>query len=571
MLCLRAIAGTVSANLLCAAALMAAQAGSSAPQQPQTVLRTQSTSVLVDVVVTDKGKGVRGIDRKRFHIFEDGTEQNVSFLEEHSPAMGAPAEKRRPLPPHLYTNLPSQPTGSAVNVLLLDALNTPVGNQVEVRKRMVKYIETIPPGSTMAIFTLASRLRMAQGFTSNVGDLIAALKSARANPQQSVALDSPTGSGTDSSNLSLMSGARPAAAALQAFQSDVNSAQTDQRAAMTLQALQNLARYLSGVPGRKNLIWFSGSFPTVLGPADITNPASGSRNYSDQVRNTSELLAAARVAVYPMAAEGLATLASFDVGNSGLGPGPKDPDLQNRFTMEEIAQETGGMALFNNNDFGAAVTKAIDDGASYYTIGYVPQSHDYHGQFRKLKVRIDDCDCHLSYRSGYYADSPDAPATAHLPATSLMTTATLHGAPPATQVLFQTRVLPASDSAVKDANLPSGPIGEMAATLKPPLERFVVDVAVDPRTLIFRTDNSSHATAIEFTLVAYDRDGNRLNYVDRDAQLSLNAEQYANLMSSGLPVRLAIDVPGGHNYLVIAVHDRVGARVGSLEVPLSGQ
>lgn len=38
----------------------------------------------------------------------------------------------------------------------------------------------------------------------------------------------------------------------------------DSRVRTTIQALQQLARYLGGIPGRKNLVWFSGSFPSVF-------------------------------------------------------------------------------------------------------------------------------------------------------------------------------------------------------------------------------------------------------------------------------------------------------------------
>ena len=41
----------------------------------------------------------------------------------------------------------------------------------------------------------------------------------------------------------------------------------DQRVAMTLEALKAMARYLAGVPGRKNLIWFSTSFPITVFPS----------------------------------------------------------------------------------------------------------------------------------------------------------------------------------------------------------------------------------------------------------------------------------------------------------------
>jgi hypothetical protein len=66
---------------------------------------------------------------------------------------------------------------------------------------------------------------------------------------------------------------------------------------MTLDALHELAAYLGGIPGRKNLIWFSGSFPVNLDPdVTLSNEFSPERSYAEQLKATSDLLTANRVA-----------------------------------------------------------------------------------------------------------------------------------------------------------------------------------------------------------------------------------------------------------------------------------
>jgi VWFA-related protein len=432
----------------------------------------------------------------------------------------------------------------------------------------------------MAIFTLSSKLRMIQGFTSNAGELMAALKSAKGNPQQSVSLDAVSGGAFDAaiSNLQLMgSAAANAVTQLQDFEDTSDTFQTDQRVGLTLQAMQQLARYLSAVPGRKNLIWFSGAFPLSLSPETIANPAAGTRSYAEQVRGTVEMLATARVAVYPMDAAGLATPAVFDAANSG--PGGMQPVHGSRnnlqasdvhFAMEEIADQTGGMALFNRNDFARGVASAVDNGSSYYTIGYVPQSRNFHGEFRKFKVRLTDCNCQLEYRRGYYADPPGKTGRNGLTQASLMTAATLHGAPPSSQVLFQTRVLPTTDPTFKDAKLAEGPAGELASSLKAPAYRYVVDMVVDPKTLAFDTATDGRRQgSLEFALVGFDANGKRVNYMDRTLQMAFTPDEYARMVTNGVPVRMELDLPAGQDFLVIAVHDRIGVRVGSLEIPLT--
>lgn len=555
---------------VCAAAWGQAAAGGPL-NVPQPLVRSEAYTVLVDVVATKRGNAVLGLDPKQFHIREDGHEQSIGFFEEHKPLAHRQVVKRRALPPNTYNNLPAEPPGSAVNVLLLDALNTPLANQVQVRKQMLQYLETIPQGTMMAIFTLSSRLRMVQGFTSDAGVLAAALKSAKTTPQQSPQLGATTDSAFDSvtSGLQMMPNTATAVAAIQAFQSEVTTSQTDRRIQMTIEALKTLARYLNAVPGRKNLIWFSGSFPIMLDPSS-QGPATGTVSYGSEVRNVSEMLATARVAVYPMSAQGLAAPAALDASNSGLGSAPRDPSLNNRFTMETIAAETGGVALVDNNIFAQGISDAINNGSSYYTIGYTPTNKDFHGQFRKLKVEADGCGCQLAYRRGYFADPPDKPSTTGLPPAAALTSATLHGAPPSTEIPFEVRILPETDPLMKDAHLPQAPIGAMAETIKKPFVRYVTDLVVDPRTLtLVRAGDGSREGAIEFTLVGYDAEGTRVNYLDRTTHIALNESQYQQIVSSGLPVRLAMEMPTGKDFLVVAVHDLNTSRVGSVEIPLA--
>jgi hypothetical protein len=292
------------------------------------------------------------------------------------------------------------------------------------------------------------------------------------------------------------------------------------------------------------------------------------RSYDAQVHATSQLLATARVAVYPIDTEGIMPLANFNVGtNDGLATPPSTTAAQEHFAMDDLAKSTGGMVFFNTNDFRKAVATAIDNGSSYYTVAYTPNNKDFHGQFRKLKVRIDDCNCQLAYRSGYYAYPPDKNG---LPEPSLLTSATVHGAPPSTQVLFQTRVLPSTDPMVRDVKLPATPLGEMGATLKQPTRRFITDIVVDPHTIAFgEAKDGSHLLVLEFALVAYDTEGKRVNAMDRNLKAAVTAAQYAQIMAGGVPVRVAIDVPSAPTSLVIAVHDHVSSHVGSIEVPLT--
>ena len=571
------------------------------------MLRANANLVLVDVVVTDRDRPITGLDKARFHIFEDGHEQPITAFDEHKPG-AAPTNTAGPiagqlaLPPHTYTNVPLYPDMGAVNVLLLDGLNTPMPNQIQVRQQMIQYLAKITPGTSLAIFTLSSRLRLVEGFTTDAAQLTKAIESRKAGPQASVILDTQSDQTIDSAVGEMAGyGADPdAVGAMQQFQADLTAFQTDERVRMTLDAMQQLARYLSGIPGRKNLIWFSGSFPIALDPDDsLQSPFEAMRNYSDEIRETAELLSASRVAVYPVDARDLLTPPSADASYSPstnlVGGGTstrrgktvissptskpnvgKDDQkfmqqlMQEQATMEQIAGETGGRDYINTNGLKEAVASAIENGSIYYTIGYVPPAAEVDGKFHKIELRVKSADYKLAYRHGYYAD-PTAKPSEHNPGqTSLVMAATLHGAPPSTQILFQARVLEAADPLLKGKKLPDGPAGELSATLKSPVHRYIVDLKVDPRRISLEdTPDGVHHAKVEFALVAYDGEGKRINYKDAGYQLNLIPAQYASVMTNGIPVRLAIDLPAGQAFLRIAVHDLNAGRGGSMEVPVT--
>jgi len=607
----RSIAGFIFASAIAASVAHAApQASSTLSTPPSAVLRANANLVLVDVVVTDHGNSVNGLDRIRFHILEDGREQPITSFDEHKPAPAGAASPQPALPPHTYTNLPAYPPASAVNILLLDALNTPMPNQMDVRHKMLEYLGKLQRGTPLAIFTLASRLRLVEGFTTDPAELTKALEGQKGAPQTSVVLDPESDQALDSSigeMATMTSGMNQYSAAgitalssMQQFQADLTAFQTDLRVRMTLEAMQQLARYLSAIPGRKNVIWFSGSFPIALDPDDaLQDPFEAMRNYSDDIRETAELLSAARVAVYPVDARGLMTPPTLDasykpstnlVGATTSGnrsgsrrsltsnkPSTANDELnttkqrmEEQATMQQIAEQTGGREYINTNALKETVASAVDNGSSYYTVGYIPAARPLDGGYRKIEIRLDSSDYNLAYRHGYYADPPDKPSE-HAPGqTSLIVAATLHGAPPSTQIVFQARVLSAADPQLKGATLPAGPAGEMTASLKAPLHRVITDLTVDAHGLRYDSspDGALHSK-VEFTLVAYDADGRRVNYLDRGFQINLKASEIAQTMESGIRVRFPLDMPEGHYSLRIAVHDLSAGRAGSLEVPLA--
>ena len=611
----RFAAALAGAGLLFSAALGTCQTGQAQQAYPDAntpVLHANANLVLVDVVVTDHGTAVHGLDQKRFHVYEDGHEQAISAFDEHQPASApapeataALAARIAALPPHTYTNIPLYPEATAVNVLLLDGLNTPMANQQDARRQMIEYMSKITPGTSLAIFTLSSQLRMVEGFTTNTAQLVKALKGKAGSAGPSVVLDPRADSAQQTVNETLSNlasgttGPSPeTVAALEQFQTDLTATQTDLRVHITLDAMQQLARYLSAIPGRKNLIWFSGSFPIALDPdSDQALPFLAVRSYADDIRKTSELMTAARVAVYPVDARGMMTQSTADaayapsalrvtantggkvtVHSTGLNDSNVVHDYETFMTqsmeqhgsMQQIAGETGGIASINSNDLKEAVAKAVENGACYYSIAFVPGDKKFNGRYHRLKLAVEGGGYKLAYRSGYYADASSKPSAHNPGTTNLVAEATLHGAPPSTQILFRAQVLPSTDPSLVGVKFQDGPAGDMAATLKGPVQRYLVGLVVDPKSLTLNDlPGGVHQSELEFVLVAYDSDGKRLNYVDRSYAINIKPEEFAEKMAAGLRARLTIDLPKGQSFLRIAVQDLYGSRAGSLEVPIN--
>jgi VWFA-related protein len=580
-----------------------ASAGSAFGQASEiTTLHARGGLVVVDVAVSDKQQNpVHHLTAADFTLLENNVPQQAKHFEEHE-AMPASEAARLPplphLPPGYFSNYSPAPVSGTVNVLLLDALNTPIKDQAYVRDQLLEYLKTAPVGAPVAIFGFTGRLILLQGFSSDPSVLKAAVL-ARGNPEMSQLMDDPVNGSTLESMNDFMrapggnsgsdKGASALAGSIQQTEAAHKSQQLQQRTLMTLTAMNQLARYLEGIPGRKNLIWFSGSFPLNLLPnGDLDDPFSVVANARDEYRETTNLLVRAQIAVYPIDARGIVTSAVHAASNpmKSYAKNPhsyaKDQAIffQSLFaehdTMLEMAKDTGGRAFVDTDGLTAALAQAIKSGADYYTISYTPSDTNWNGKYRKIEVKLKDGHgATLAYRRGYYADDPDSVKPDHASAATpvpqgAMQVAMMRGAPPATEVLMKVRVLPlgAKTEAVADGNTLNP---DPKLKIKGPFRTFAVDLEADLGGLSFATapDGRYHCP-LEFVTFVFDREGNVVNAVDTPISASLAPERYAALLRSGLPFHQEISVPEqGEYFLRTAVMDKRNGKIGSLELPIT--
>lgn len=555
--------------------------------------------VLVDVVVTDsKDEPVTGLTKDKFEVLEDGKPQTLASFEEHAGVPDAPELSRMAkLPPNVFSNAPLAKAGEAANILLLDSLNTALDDQSYVRAQMIKYIKDMRPGTRLAIFTLSDRLRFVQGFTEDPALLMAAMngKNGAGNPQTSPVLQSAAEQGVGQTAAGQMQALAAstgsadiaaAAASLSSFLGENASSQTGSRVSLTLEAINQLAMYLRALPGRKNVIWFTGSFPI----STMSNDPNVMRDFGSEVARTGNLLAAARIAIYPL---GLGAAGLSPGGPEASAPGPHGGvaagamaqaatqsyvqgldqastfRVQNDASLQEIAQNTGGECFVNTNGFNDVLDHVVRAGTNYYTLTYSPTNQKMDGELRHIRIKLTEGKYQLAYRRGYYATNdfmspePKKPTKGD-PLKPLME----HGTPDSTAILYTMKIVPA---AVQPTTLEPGAKGAGDNDkLKGTVKRYAVTFTVLPQILSLDTSaDGVHQGNVEVTLLAYDRDGTPVNWMVRLLQVRVPRERYEQAQANGVGFKMEIDVPSSGMYLRSGIYDMSSNKAGTLEIPIA--
>lgn len=560
--------------------------GQDTPQNPSSappLLQTNAHAVSVDVVATDNaGDPVLALHQQDFQIFEDGKPQAIDLFEEHSANAGSPSIAAVSLPPHVYTNLPTTPQSDAVNILLLDSLNTIEADQAFVHKQIADFVKNMPPGMRIAVFTLNQKLRLLQGFTSDSNLLRTALDRKAAAPGVTAVSRTRDDDLRDKEELAIVgemsntggADAEAPLAAIRRSQADVSTTQAGSRSSMTLAALQQIARATAAISVRKNLIWFAGSFPVSIFPNGPSRQTmANGKEIGDAARETANLLTQAKVALYPISAQGIVLDRTTNADSAGQPNGDdfeKNPNQDaaansaNSGAMEQLAADTGGKAFYTSNNLSQSIAGAIQNGSHYYTLVYTPPGTAMEGKFHRIEVKLTGSKAKLSYRRGYYADTAAGANAKVAPISDPLPQLLAHGLPASTQVLYQARVEPRTPQPAAGAPRAGG-----NSKLTGTLIRYKVDLVILPATISLNlAPDLTHNGKIEVALVAYDPAGKPVNWTGQTLGLVLNPTSYAQVQHAGIPIHLQIDLPLADLSLSTGVYDLNAHRAGTLEIPI---
>ncbi len=124
-------------------------------------------------------------------------------------------------------------------------------------------------------------------------------------------------------------------------------------------------------------------------------------DHEDRFRRLFQVANANNVSFHPIDVGGLRTSVAAAASRS---PGPvRSPG--NQQMLQELAENTDGVATVNVNDVGLGLRRVIDHTSAYYLLGYSSTNTATDGRYRRIEVRVSQRGVGVTARRGYTAVS----------------------------------------------------------------------------------------------------------------------------------------------------------------------
>jgi VWFA-related protein len=564
----RQIAALAVTILVCLAAI--AVAGNAKPrqapapaQQPaatqQTSLKAETRLVQLSVLVHDKsGAPVQDLKKEDFVILDEKQPQAIQIfsMETSLPPTTTPA----PLPAGTYTNRLSSRAGvsNSITVILLDGLNTTIPDQAFARQGVVKFLGQLEPQDRVAVYTLAHDLRILHDFTNDASSLVRAVQQFKGRSSQ--VLQASTATPITDIGPDLYSSELDSINFLFRDESQKEAAfYTQNRVHATVEAMKAIADHVSSLPGRKNLIWVSGSFPIAFGFDNTQqNIFAEKQSFDSDIADAVRALNNASLAVYPVDARGLlapgmlnsasTSLVSQMSQTQQLSVGQqsisfREMPVDSTLTMEALAHGTGGRAYYNNNDIFGSIRQAINDSQVTYTIGYYPSGIKWDGKYHNIKVEVQRPGVKIQSRKGYFA----------LPEPKLT--------PQVRQAVI---------AEVARNPLDATGIGMTAVAHKVGTTRALkTSVLFNLRDVRMEQTNGAYSGAVDIVMLDLNDQNKILGAVDQTFQLKLPPDLYAKLLKEGVSLTKELPIAPDAVQLRVVVRDVNTGTMGTVRIPMA--
>jgi VWFA-related protein len=491
---------------------------------PETIIRTETRTVLVDAVAVDKkNKFARDLTQKDFRIWEDGKEQKITSFSLESAGVSPDRGSRHYL------------------ILFFDTSTLAPATLLAAKQDATRFVATYAsPDRYMAVIAFGGSAQILQNFTPDAARLNAALDKLESF---SVASATPT----PVPNRARAAGPVSTTADPITF-----------RAMLT--SLRSVASSVSGIRGRKVLVLFSGGI-------------SGGTDISTDVLTTIDACNKSNVAVYGVLGRGLIgrlnqpgssplpTLALGFQGRFGTAaPAPGglsntdasgsqiNLDAPSQDVLRALANGTGGLMLGTTNNLPEELGNLAQEQDDYYLLGYTPAIESAEGTCHSLQVKVDR-GLNVRARKGYCTEKPVDP---------------LLGKPAGKDLEARASGSAAGNIAVR-AQLPWFYAGPNEAR---------VDVAMDfvPRTVPFRKDKDGLHGEIDLAGIAYKPDGSVAARLSDTVKLNFASQQEADaFLKTPYHYTNQLEIaPGQYNFRIAVAPEGAGAQeFGKLDSPLA--
>jgi VWFA-related protein len=392
----------------------------------------QLTIANLIVYVTDKkGRAITTLTKDDFEVYQDGDPKQISNFKLYTDEivrseMGVDTGIGIPE----ATPIPDATTGAGPQpvhlVLYIDNQNLDPLDRNRVLSQTRDFVRTsLHPPAQMMVVAYQRSFEVLQEFTSDPSEVLKAMRAVRTytggrterdSSRQDIAEqisrikdDTRSGSTNRGGGNSSQGGDWN-----QVYNMIRNyAAESVNNLHFTLDSLRQIISSLSGLPGKKGVIYVSNGLPMIPGMelfyevSKYTNDSAilTSMFEYDRSRMYTQLAATANaqnVTLYTIDASGL----KLEGGGSAEYSTATDPMIssigRNNYTdsLRLLADETGGIAIFNTNDIGPRLEFVTQDLFTYYSIGY-PLQASGHDKVHRVKVKLRDDPAFENFRLRY--------------------------------------------------------------------------------------------------------------------------------------------------------------------------
>ena len=337
----------------------------------------------------------------------------------------------------------------------------------------------------------------------------------------------------------------------------------------TLGAVGHVVRGLRDLPGRKTVVVISDGIRI----RDDGDPARDTRA-SRALRRLVDEAARASVVIHTMNAAGIqwySATAADSLADSSNSSGARDERQMGELVsgraaavyarqagLSQLAEQTGGTAVFNSNDLSAGIGRVMNDAAGYYLIGYQPDEATFDAGtgrrlFHRLALKVTRPGKYsVRMRDGFFG-VPDGEAEASPGTPRDQLAAALLSPFGASGVGVRLTSLFANDAKT----------GSFTRSI----------LYIDANDLTFKEEPDGWRTAtFDVVTVTFDEAGNAVDELSRTDALRLRDEAYRQVLKYGFVYYAVLPVkkPGAYQLRTV-LRDHESGRVGSagqfVEIP----